>query len=144
MLAHFHQRSRRSETEPFVRFHCVSARQQANSSSTPGFLSIVGAMPRWVTESDWKLSRSPAQTAFQIAFKTPLQLFSWLAQNPQALIPLAGHLQVSISVGVTQRSPEFYRSRFSVTCLRPVLWQTTRGNNWKHPSSLIAEGERAV
>ncbi|KAG1771420.1 O-methyltransferase-domain-containing protein [Suillus occidentalis] len=61
---------------------------------TPGFLSIVGAMPRWVTESDWKLSRSPAQTAFQIAFNTPLPLFSWLEQNPQLLIPLAGHFQV--------------------------------------------------
>ncbi|KAG1835391.1 O-methyltransferase-domain-containing protein [Suillus subalutaceus] len=62
--------------------------------STPGFMSVVAAMPRWVTESDWKLSRSPAQTAFQIAFKTPLQRFSWVMQNPQALIPLADHLQV--------------------------------------------------
>ncbi|KAG2032052.1 O-methyltransferase-domain-containing protein [Suillus americanus] len=62
--------------------------------STPGFMSVVGAMPRWVTESDWKLSRSSAQTAFQIAFKTPLQRFSWVTQNPQALIPLADHLQV--------------------------------------------------
>lgn len=94
MLSRFHQRSRRAETEPFVRFHRMAPRQQAKSSSTPGFLSIVGAMPRWATESDWKLSRSPAQTAFQIAFNTPLPLFSWLEQNPQALIPLAGHLQV--------------------------------------------------
>ncbi|KAG1816221.1 O-methyltransferase-domain-containing protein [Suillus variegatus] len=62
--------------------------------STPGFMSIVGAMPRWVTESDWKLSRSPVQTAFQVAFKTPLQRFSWVMQNPRALIPLADHLQV--------------------------------------------------
>ncbi|KAG1786515.1 O-methyltransferase-domain-containing protein, partial [Suillus plorans] len=63
---------------------------------TPGFVSIVGAMPRWVTESDWKLSRSPAQTAFQVAFKTPLQRFSWVMQNPQALIPLADHLHMSV------------------------------------------------
>ncbi|KAG1874380.1 O-methyltransferase-domain-containing protein [Suillus subluteus] len=62
--------------------------------STPGFMSVVGTMPRWVTESDWKLSRSPAQTAFQIAFKTPLQRFSWVIQNPQGLIPLADHIQV--------------------------------------------------
>ncbi|KAG2136353.1 O-methyltransferase-domain-containing protein [Suillus bovinus] len=58
------------------------------------FLSIVRVMPAWVTESDWKLSRSPAQTSFQIAFNTPLQQFSWIQQNPQALIPLADHLQV--------------------------------------------------
>lgn len=62
--------------------------------STPGFMSIVGAMPSWVTESDWKLSRSPAQTAFQIASKTPLQQFSWIMQNPQVLVPMADHLQV--------------------------------------------------
>lgn len=62
--------------------------------STPGFLSIVGVMPCWVTESDWKLSRSPVQTAFQIAFKTPLQLFSWSMQNPQAFIQQADHIQV--------------------------------------------------
>ncbi|KAG2345929.1 S-adenosyl-L-methionine-dependent methyltransferase [Suillus weaverae] len=62
--------------------------------STPGFMSVAGVMPSWVTESDWKLSRSPAQTGFQIAFKTPLQRFSWVMQNPQALIPLADHLQV--------------------------------------------------
>ncbi|KAG1863567.1 O-methyltransferase-domain-containing protein [Suillus subalutaceus] len=57
-------------------------------------MSLVGTMPCWVTESDWKLSRSPAQTAFQIAFKTPLQRFSWVIQNPQGLIPLADHIQV--------------------------------------------------
>jgi hypothetical protein len=64
-------------------------------------------MPRWVTESDWKFSRSPAQTAFQIAFNTPLPLFSWLEQNPQVLIPRADNIQVSISVRVKHRLPIF-------------------------------------
>ncbi|KAG2141937.1 O-methyltransferase-domain-containing protein [Suillus clintonianus] len=62
--------------------------------STPRFMSLVSVMPRWVTESDWKLSRSPAQTAFQIAYKTPLKLFSWVMENPQALVRISDHLQL--------------------------------------------------
>ncbi|KAG2067309.1 S-adenosyl-L-methionine-dependent methyltransferase [Suillus decipiens] len=60
----------------------------------PGFMSIVETIPHWVTESDWKLSHSPEQTAFQIALKTPLLAFSWVVENPDILVPIADHLQV--------------------------------------------------
>ncbi|KAG2067329.1 hypothetical protein BDR04DRAFT_1105204 [Suillus decipiens] len=60
----------------------------------PGFMSMVETIPHWVAESDWKLSRSPEQTAFQIAFNTPLLAFSWVVENPDVLVPLADHLQV--------------------------------------------------
>ncbi|KAG2141936.1 O-methyltransferase-domain-containing protein [Suillus clintonianus] len=60
----------------------------------PGFMSMVESIPSWVMESDWKLSRSPAQTPFQIAFKTPLHRFAWVMEHPHALIPIADHLQV--------------------------------------------------
>ncbi|KAG1772458.1 hypothetical protein EV702DRAFT_1270649 [Suillus placidus] len=76
----------------------LCSRQEAKSSGTPGFMSLVGLMPNWVTESGWKLSRSPMQTGFQIAYKTPLHQFAWFMQNPQTLVPMADHLQVSISV----------------------------------------------
>ncbi|KAG2057461.1 S-adenosyl-L-methionine-dependent methyltransferase [Suillus hirtellus] len=62
--------------------------------SMPGFMSMIEAIPHWVAESDWKLSRSPEQTAFQIAFKTPLVAFSWIMENPDVLVPIAEHLQV--------------------------------------------------
>ncbi|KAG1816204.1 O-methyltransferase-domain-containing protein [Suillus variegatus] len=62
--------------------------------SMPGFMSVIETIPHWVAESDWKLSRSPEQTAFQIAFKTPLVAFSWIMENPDVLVPIADHLQV--------------------------------------------------
>lgn len=62
--------------------------------SMPGFMSMIETIPHWVAESDWKLSRSPEQTAFQIAFNTPLLAFSWIVENPDVLVPIADHLQV--------------------------------------------------
>ncbi|KAG1863570.1 S-adenosyl-L-methionine-dependent methyltransferase [Suillus subalutaceus] len=61
---------------------------------TPGFMTMVEAVPHWATESDWKLSRSPTQTAFQIAFKTPLHRFSWIMQNQGTVISVSDHIQV--------------------------------------------------
>ncbi|KAG1874373.1 S-adenosyl-L-methionine-dependent methyltransferase [Suillus subluteus] len=61
---------------------------------TPGFMTMVEAVPHWATESDWKLSRSPTQTAFQIAFKTPLHRFSWTMQNQGTVISVSDHIQV--------------------------------------------------
>ncbi|KAG2067339.1 S-adenosyl-L-methionine-dependent methyltransferase [Suillus decipiens] len=58
------------------------------------FMSIIETIPHWVAESDWKLSRSPEQTAFQIALNTPLSAFSWVVENPEVLVPLADHFQV--------------------------------------------------
>ncbi|KAG1747840.1 O-methyltransferase-domain-containing protein [Suillus paluster] len=63
--------------------------------SMPGFMSMIETIPHWVAESDWKFSHSPEQTAFQIAFKTPLMAFSWIVKNPEVLIPIANHLQVA-------------------------------------------------
>ncbi|KAG2364327.1 O-methyltransferase-domain-containing protein [Suillus spraguei] len=60
----------------------------------PRFMSIIETIPHWVAESDWKLSRSPEQTAFQLALNTPLSIFSWVVENPDVLVPLADHLQV--------------------------------------------------
>ncbi|KAG1747831.1 O-methyltransferase-domain-containing protein [Suillus paluster] len=59
----------------------------------PGFVTMIETIPYWVAESEWKLSRSPEQTAFQIAFKTPLLAFSWIMENPEVLIPIANHLK---------------------------------------------------
>lgn len=56
---------------------------------------MVETIPHWVAESEWKLSRSPLQAAFQIAYKTPLLAFSWLMEHPELLIPIADHFQVS-------------------------------------------------
>jgi hypothetical protein len=64
----------------------------------PGHMSVIETIPHWVAESDWKLSRSPEQTAFQIAFNTPLLAFSWIVENPDVLVPIADHLQVSYSI----------------------------------------------
>jgi hypothetical protein len=44
------------------------------------------------------------QTAFQIAFNTPLLAFSWIVENPDVLVPIADHLQVSRSVRELQRT----------------------------------------
>ncbi|OAX35099.1 S-adenosyl-L-methionine-dependent methyltransferase [Rhizopogon vinicolor AM-OR11-026] len=60
----------------------------------PGFMTLVETVSHWVTESEWKLSRSPLQTAFQIAYKTPLSAFSWLIERPKLFIHVAGHFQV--------------------------------------------------
>lgn len=68
----------------------------------PGFMSVIETIPHWVAESDWKLSRSPEQTAFQIAFKTPLVAFSWIMENPDVLVPIADHLQVSYPPSVRE------------------------------------------
>ncbi|KAG1741145.1 O-methyltransferase-domain-containing protein [Suillus lakei] len=57
------------------------------------FMSVIQTVPHWVTESDWKLSRSPAQTAFQIAFKTPLHQFSWIMQKRGTFTSLSDHVQ---------------------------------------------------
>ncbi|KAG1741097.1 O-methyltransferase-domain-containing protein [Suillus lakei] len=62
------------------------------------FMSVIQTVPHWVTESDWKLSHSPAQAAFQIAFKTPLHQFSWVMQNRETVISLSELIQVSNSV----------------------------------------------
>jgi hypothetical protein len=70
----------------------------------PGFMAMIETIPHWVMESDWKLSRSPVQTAFQIAFNTPLLAFSWIVENPDVLVPIADHLQVSRSVRELQRT----------------------------------------
>lgn len=56
---------------------------------------MIETIPYWVAESEWKLSRSPLQAAFQIAYKTPLLSFSWLMENPEFLIPIADHFQVN-------------------------------------------------
>ncbi|KAG2072458.1 S-adenosyl-L-methionine-dependent methyltransferase [Suillus decipiens] len=65
---------------------------------SPTLLSVIGAMPSWIMESDWKFSRSPVQTCFQIALKTPLQRFSWAKQDPQTLVQVADHIQVLCDV----------------------------------------------
>jgi hypothetical protein len=60
---------------------------------------MIEKIPHWVTKSEWKLSRSPLQTPFQIAYKTPLSVFHWLVEHPECLVPLADHVQVSNYLG---------------------------------------------
>ncbi|OJA12863.1 hypothetical protein AZE42_02418 [Rhizopogon vesiculosus] len=66
--------------------------------SLPGFMTLVETVSHWVTESEWKISRSPLQTAFQIAYKTPLSAFSWLVERPELHLHAAGHFQMSSSL----------------------------------------------
>jgi hypothetical protein len=83
-------------------------------------MNMIETIPHWVAESEWKLSRSPLQTAFQIAYKTPLLAFSWLMEHPELLIPIADHFQVSDYLGRQRASGEFLSSRPGATCLGRV------------------------
>ncbi|EGN94593.1 hypothetical protein SERLA73DRAFT_77956 [Serpula lacrymans var. lacrymans S7.3] len=52
---------------------------------TPGKPKVASSLLDVITHPQWKHSRSPKETAFQLSHKTPLTLFAYLKQNPAEL-----------------------------------------------------------
>ncbi|KAI0067078.1 S-adenosyl-L-methionine-dependent methyltransferase [Artomyces pyxidatus] len=60
---------------------------------TPGKPKVAQSLLTQITHPEWKYSRQPDQTAFQLANDTPLTLFAWMKQRPDELTQWASSVQ---------------------------------------------------
>ncbi|KAI0260753.1 S-adenosyl-L-methionine-dependent methyltransferase [Gloeopeniophorella convolvens] len=60
---------------------------------TEGKPSYALALMSHITHPEWKYSRQPNHTAFQLAKRTPLTLFAWMKQHPEYLTQWASSVQ---------------------------------------------------
>ena len=62
-------------------------------SRTPGKPKVATSLLPQITHPEWKYSRQPDQTAFQLGNETSLTLFEWMKQLPDELTQWASSVQ---------------------------------------------------
>ncbi|KAI0028271.1 hypothetical protein K488DRAFT_80771 [Vararia minispora EC-137] len=84
---------------------------------TPGKPAIAQALLSQVTHNTWRFSWRPDQTAFQIAYNTPLTLFAWMQERP-------------IDFAQWSSSVEAIGDVYGMATLRDVPWKKFSGSTF--------------